>query len=320
MNNITNVNHMQAWNVETVNGMTTGIGVMNTTNDNLGGWIFSDKNTPVIQFQGTGISAETGINMNSNKIANLGDPVADSDAATKAYVDSGGGADEYVKRSGDSMTGDLDMGSYSVFADTIELTGNRNINIADGFAGDLLYNGEQRLKWGNQVDVYCNLNIRENRIMNLADPIEDEDAVSKAYVDNAIGPNQRLGRKFSFTSDGKGSTEYQPGDMFFTTEGNVAYTKTFNDARYVCFAWVDSDGLAWRTASTGNITLPPCSIIIEYQEKMMGWFDYEGGMGSMTDGNASGSVILPVTGWHSTTSQSSVTETRHYQILMPFWN
>ena len=321
MNNVSDVNHLSAWNVETVNGMSSEIGTMNTTGGNTGGWRFIDKNTSVLQIQNTGITSETGIDMSGNKITDLGDPVADSDAATKAYVDSGGGGtDEYVHKAGDTMTGDLDMGENKVILDSIELTGNRNISVESGFAGDLLYGGAQKLKWGNQVDIYSNLSVRNNKIVLLAAPEDDDDAANKAYVDSKVQPHTRLGRKFMFTVDGKGSTEYQKGDLFFTTENNVAYTQVFDEARFICFAWEDLHELIWRTAKLGSLTLPDCSIIIEYNERMMGWFDYENGVGSINSGNVTGSVVLPVSRWNSTTDQTEVTAGASYEIITQFWN
>ena len=132
--------------------------------------------------------------------------------------------------------------------------------------------------------------------------------------------SQRLGRKFKYTTGGKSSTSYAPGDLFFTTENNVAYTEVLGDARYVCFAWEDVNGMIWKTAKLGQLALPPGHIVVEYQDKMMGWFDYEGGTAAITDGSQTGSVVIPVTGWNSTTAVSVLTPDLSYELITQFWN
>ena len=48
------------------------------------------------------------IDMTGNSLSNVGDPSSDKDVATKAYVDSKSAADK-VSKSGDTMTGNLEM-------------------------------------------------------------------------------------------------------------------------------------------------------------------------------------------------------------------
>ena len=223
---------------------------------------------------------------------------------------------EYLPLSGGStskMTGDIYMQSHRITGLTSER--DHATDAVSYAAADTTY-----LRQDGNSEMDGELDMDDHRVVSLADPVDNKDAATKEYVDDSIALSQRLGRKFSFTSGGKTSTSYVPGDLFFTTENNVAYTLAFADARYVCFAFEDSDGMIWRTAKLGSVSLPSGHIIIEYQGRMMGWFNYEGGTAAMTDGSQTGSVVLPVTGWNSTTAQYVVTSGSNYELITQFWN
>jgi len=71
---------------------------------------------------------------------------------------------------------------------TIHLDDERKINVAWGEAGKLLYDGGERLKWGNgYIWAFKPLDMQENRIVNVATPEKDKDAVNKKYVDEQAG-------------------------------------------------------------------------------------------------------------------------------------
>ena len=67
-------------------------------------------------------SAIASINMTGNTLTNVSKPVHDHDAANKVYVDQRSGGTDKVSRSGNSMEGDLDMGSYRVAGLNTSLT------------------------------------------------------------------------------------------------------------------------------------------------------------------------------------------------------
>ena len=137
-------------------------------------------------------------------------------------VKTDGGLDSrYLKKTGDTMTG------------TLKLSGDRaidlNVDVASGKIGNLKYNGNPRLGWGHtQVFVSGELVIQDpggvegsggikmnsKRIYGLADPVNNQDAATKAYVDaNAGGTLQqasssvlggvKIGSGVSVASDGK---------------------------------------------------------------------------------------------------------------------
>lgn len=108
---------------------------------------------------------------------------------TLSVKTDGGLDDRYVKKTGDTMTG------------TLTLTGDRaidlNVDVTNGKIGNLKYNGNNRLGWGySQVFVSGELVIQDpigtaetggikmnnKRIYGLADPVNDQDAATKAYA------------------------------------------------------------------------------------------------------------------------------------------
>lgn len=192
----------------------------------------------------------------------------------------------------------------------------RRIDVESGYKGRLSYGGSEKFGWGSVENwSYNNLDMSDNRIVDLAEPINNQDAATKKYVDDLVTGNEHaIGRKFLCANSGKLSTVYDYGDLFLTTEGNVSYTTTLANARYICFAMYDSDMNYWRPAKMGGVALPSCNIYLVYQGNTMGAFTYEGGTGSVTSGSPNGSIILPVTGWQSTTDQSSISAGSHYNI------
>ena len=174
-NDIDNVGTLKVKDITNDNGMVTEGGIMNTANANTSGWTFKDKGTDVVQLQNTGITSSVSIDMGNKRITKLPDPVNDADAATKAYVDSGGsGGDQYVKKAGDTMTGTLTLDSPL-----------RNIDIASGTAGHLQYDGTDKMRWGTKVYMDGEIDNMGNQIRNVAGPTEDNDVANKYYVDNS---------------------------------------------------------------------------------------------------------------------------------------
>ena len=100
--------------------------------------------------------------------------------------DEKGSPDGYVGLDADS---NIDIGGNKITTGSIDLTnGGSHINALAGDSGHINYDGELRLKWANQIDIYCNTNLQGNRLRSVADPESSYDAANKRYVDNAIGP------------------------------------------------------------------------------------------------------------------------------------
>ena len=145
-------------------------------------------------------------------IKGLSDPVDGGDAVSRNYGD-----DRYLKKDGtNKMSGDLDANNYDINnVSRINLTGDRTIDAANGVAGMLQYNGQDKFKWGSSwIWAYEDLDMQFNYIKNLKPPTDANDAVTKTYVDEMETIPIEIGTSAAPPSRPKGS-------MYLTTGGNV---------------------------------------------------------------------------------------------------
>ena len=124
------------------------------------------------------------INAGGNTVVNLADPVNNSDAATKFYVDTECGLN--VLKSGDIMSGNLNMSGNRVTGLPTALSSlpedsdavSKKVMVD---AAAILQNTSLQ-KVGDTMSGTINMNT--NKIINLLDPSNTQDASSKNYVDN----------------------------------------------------------------------------------------------------------------------------------------
>lgn len=139
------------------------------------------------------------INMNNNKITNLPEPTSNKDAATKAYVDShsggGGGTGNYVSKTGDTMTGALNISmgesEISIANASIELnTGSNGVTVGeiptDTPTYGILSNSDLLFIANGNINLLNSNDGEALKITNVAAPTDSNDAANKQYVDNAI--------------------------------------------------------------------------------------------------------------------------------------
>ncbi|MDB4726433.1 hypothetical protein OAF54_03260, partial [bacterium] len=192
----------------------------------------SSTDTAIAKWSGTGgdtlldtgilITATNELNMGSKKIINLLDPTSAQDAASKAYVDSetinqpGSSTDTaIVKWSGTSGDTVVNSGILISGINELNMGNNKIINLAtptlstdaitkayvdDGFLPQLggASTDTAIVKWsGVGGDTVANsgllitgsneLNMGSNKIINLLDPTNPQDAATKAYADSLTG-------------------------------------------------------------------------------------------------------------------------------------
>lgn len=127
-------------------------------------------------------------NMGGNKVVNLGTPTANTDAATKQYVDSavasGGGA--YVPLNGSvALTGNLNAGNFrltNVAAPTVA-SDAANRTYVDGV-------GALMVRRDGSTAMTAALNFGGFKGLSLATPTAATDAANKSYVDSAVSTGQ----------------------------------------------------------------------------------------------------------------------------------
>ena len=128
-----------------------------------------------------GTNTATGsINMTGNTLANVRHPVNAQDIATKNYVDG------KVNKSGDTMTGNLDMSGDRVMNVPFSPTDTSDaVNAAYVVRGDLDVEQKTVLRNGTQA-MTGNLDMDDHYINNLPNPVHDQDAVTKTYADTKM--------------------------------------------------------------------------------------------------------------------------------------
>ena len=155
------------------------------------------------------------LNMQNHKVTNVAAPSETADAANKGYVDTaisgltnGTTAMPYVKKAGDTMTGDLNMGSYMVSQISLPTENQHVANKKYVDAADAVLNAAIQAETKNRetaiTGVLQQINELETGIegdlagylpltggtmtgaLNVQTPTEDANAATKKYVDDAV--------------------------------------------------------------------------------------------------------------------------------------
>ena len=118
--------------------------------------------------------------MTGNTLTNDSNPVNAQDIATKNYVDG------KVSKSGDTMTGNLDISGNRVMNVPFSPTDTSDaVNAAYVVRGDLDVKQKTVLRNGTHA-MTGNLDMDDHYINNLPNPVHDQDAVTKTYADTKM--------------------------------------------------------------------------------------------------------------------------------------
>ena len=121
------------------------------------------------------------INMNSNKIINLPTPAVNTDAATKKYVDieinkvkqNISSSGDFVKKSGDTVTGNLILPSY-----VYPIHGNLKMAIGYEAMREIFLSKKE----GGTMEQ--TLDMSNHHTANVKTPLSNDHAANKLYVDD----------------------------------------------------------------------------------------------------------------------------------------
>ena len=150
----------------------------------------------------TGGSMSGNLNMGGSAIMGLEDPTSTSQAATKRYIDNTvtHATSNKLPLAGGTMSGDINMGGHKITNITLPsaITSNHN-----GYAVNLGYVNGVFVKRDGSSKLTGNLDTNGNKVINLADPVDDGDAVSKKYME--------LHTSSSIRSDSHGNIDLNGG-------------------------------------------------------------------------------------------------------------
>jgi len=265
---------------------------LNTNNISTNSANISSNDTDITNLQNDklnrdGTNSMTGdLNLNSNKIINLAAPTLNNDATTKNYVDledanlqtqiTNNDTDitnlqnNKVNRSGDTITGNLN------FAQIGRLQGLSIIEVKNPTgpsAGTSLLIQTDPNGLGNidsfEVDAnkntsYHELDINNNKIVNLAAPTSASDATNKNYVDGVDNnlqnqitnlQNDKLNRDGTQTMTGNLNLDSNKIiNLAAPTLANDAATKTYVDTHSTSVNYLRVDG---TNSMTGDLNFNP---------------------------------------------------------------
>lgn len=167
------------------------------------------------------------LDMNYNKIINVGLPTEDFQAVNKYYVDHKTFGNLYTNFSFGNLLYGNSSGSIS---GTDKAVFNPNNNVFTLFNTDNSFDVYGNAKFRSNVDVIKTLNVHGNNITNVAIPLLNTDAANKLYVDSKTFGN--LSSNFSTGSLLIGSTSGSISDTsnifllnntltFYNTNGNT---------------------------------------------------------------------------------------------------
>jgi hypothetical protein len=160
---------------------------------------YVDSSIAAINSQGEYLRTDGGqltgnVDIGQNKITSSHVPVSPEDMANKAYVDSvtTGGVTEtqadlkYLKLTGGTMVGDIDMGGNSILSTSIPINDNELVNKGYVDSTATFTEGQADMKYLQLVGGTLNGNVDmgANHIRSSSIPLLNSDLTNKAYVDS----------------------------------------------------------------------------------------------------------------------------------------
>jgi hypothetical protein len=167
------------------------------------------------------------INMNNAWINNLADPVQAQDAATKNYVDNevanvsftitDSALNSQIVTNGDTVT-------FAGTANEIDVVVSATDTVTVGLPNDVTVT--------NNLTVGGNIDVTNNYVLNLANPLQASDAATKQYVDDAVSSGIHIHTPVYVETPVPlpSATYAQGGNTFIVTDTIAGNTVVFSTA------------------------------------------------------------------------------------------
>jgi hypothetical protein len=237
----------------------------------------------------------------------------DDNVVPKSYVDSvaGGGGG-----------GSFDGGTINT---TLTLASDeRDIDVAQGEAGNLKYNTISKFRWGSGKNFSeQELTMQGNKISELAAPNVGTDAVNKDYCDSSGG--SELGRPFKLgASPGTDHYRLGVGEFQMNTTNNLLWTSELADAKFLAFNYKDLDDRTWKAGFAGNYEFPTSFIQLYEGHNMLAWWLYEGWDMDLAFSDygspAAGGVLVAIKAYQFTSDVHTLVAGKEYRLHCPWWS
>ena len=139
---------------------------------------------------GFSLTADGNYDMTGKKLTNVGAPSANTDAATKKYVDDNSSG--RPKTSLLTVDSNIDMNNNKI--ENLPAPSDNNDATTKKYVDETVaankVNGSLYLKKYGTVALTGNLNVNNNKITTLATPTDNTDASTKKYVDDTVAANK----------------------------------------------------------------------------------------------------------------------------------
>ena len=245
------------------------------------------------------VAIEAVADMNNHKVTNVATPTANTDAVNKQYVDNAVSTEgaKYLSLAGGTMTPLAKINGSSVL--TVTAGDKADVTLTDN--GAVFVSGKMSISLladNDNVSVSINkdgLDAHNNKILNVAEPVNDTDAATKAYVDehSVLGTDGKIDSELDMNEHAivnvhKISTNgpaplyigptIESGDVNVprltgATDGSAAFVKASTQSEYVPIsvgAPTDNNHAATKEYADGKINAVQASALLKSGGKMVG--------------------------------------------------
>lgn len=189
----------------------------------------SAKTTPLVTLNNyvrkSGDIMTGDLNLGGNKVINVGTPEIDSDVSTKGFVEHlCSETRTYADR---ISTAFIHKGGEEVIAEPLKVGTKNNQSV------ELIKNGRVYLMLEDGVKLNDDLNLQQHRIINMHEPTENGDAVTKNFVDSIKTELRAYIDSLNDTCLHRAGDAEAIGALFLGSNDNIPVIIICNSQRYI---------------------------------------------------------------------------------------